>query len=190
MEKFFSLIYVAMVEVDHICEIKFRRNLVLAIMLTTYFSVLMVASCNYKKVAGVTKDFDTGLTASYINMQPKSAYLVMNNEVLNHTDIPIGESFQLVNDGVEGMVQKNGKVSAGCYLKMSDDSGKILMEVADLFEGKDLFDKDSASMLRCTISTGEPMEWEKIYKVQAIFWDKYGSGKITNDFSIRAIDIP
>lgn len=40
--------------------------------------------------------------------------LVMNDEVLNHTDIPIGEKFIVINDGVSGLVAKNGKVKVGC----------------------------------------------------------------------------
>ena len=27
----------------------------------------------------------------------------MNNEVLNHTDIPMGESFLIVNNGIDGL---------------------------------------------------------------------------------------
>jgi hypothetical protein len=154
-----------------------------------FLSILLVA-CGCKKTAGVTKDFNTGLTAQYINMQPKSVFLVMNNEVLGHTDIPLGESFVLVNDGIDGMIEKIGNVSAGCSLRISDGKGTILLEEKDLFAENDVFKKDSATRLKCTISTGKPMEWEKNYNIQVVFWDKYGSGKIVNECTIRSIDIP
>lgn len=151
---------------------------------------MFLAACSSKKIAGVTKDFNTGLTAQYINMQPKSVFLVMNDEVLGHTDIPLGESFVLVNDGIDGMTEKNGSVSAGCSLRISDEKGTILLEEKDLFAGNDVFKKDSATRLKCTINTGKPMEWEKNYTIQVVFWDKYGSGKIANECTIRSIDIP
>lgn len=151
---------------------------------------MLFVSCSAKKTAGVTKDFNTGLTAQYINMQPKSVFLVMNSEVLGHTDIPLGESFVLVNDEIEGMIEKNGHVSAGCSLRISDENGKILLEEKDLFAGNDVFKKDSATRLKCTINTGKPMEWEKNYNIQVVFWDKYGTGKIINECTIRSIDIP
>ena len=151
---------------------------------------MLFVSCSAKKTAGVTKDFNTGLTAQYINMQPKSVFLVMNSEVLGHTDIPLGESFVLVNDEIEGMIEKNGNVSAGCSLRISDENGKILLEEKDLFADNDVFKKDSATRLKCTINTGKPMEWEKNYNIQVVFWDKYGTGKIINECTIRSIDIP
>lgn len=151
---------------------------------------MLFVSCSAKKTAGVTKDFNTGLTAQYINMQPKSVFLVMNSEVLGHTDIPLGESFVLVNDEIEGMIEKNGNVSAGCSLRISDENGKILLEEKDLFADNDVFKKDSATRLKCTINTGKPMEWEKNYNIQVVFWDKFGTGKIINECTIRSIDIP
>ncbi len=154
-----------------------------------FLSILLV-SCGAKKIAGVTKDFNTGLTAQYTSMQPKSVFLVMNNEVLGHTDIPLGESFVLINDEIDGMIEKNGKVSAGCSLRISDENGKTLLEEKDLFAGNDVFKRDSATRLKCTINTGMPMEWEKNYNIQVVFWDKYGTGKIINECTIRSIDIP
>lgn len=155
-----------------------------------FFLSLLLLSCGSKKIAGVTKDFNTGLTAQYINMQPKSVFLIMNNEVLGHTDIPLGESFVLVNDEIAGLIEKNGNVSAGCSLRISDEAGKIILEEKDLFAGNDVFKKDSATRLKCTINTGSPMEWEKNYNIQVVFWDKYGTGKIINECTIRSIDIP
>ena len=139
---------------------------------------------------GVKKDLTTGLTSSYSNMEPEKVLLVMNDEVLNHTDIPLGESFLLINEKVKGMKVKEGKVSVGCSLKITDKKGNILLQEKDLFAGHDLFNEKDASYLKCTVSTGKPMEWEEKYDVAVVFWDKYGDGKIENNVSIRCIDIP
>ena len=39
-------------------------------------------------------------------------------------------------------------------------------------------------------TTGKPMEWEEKYNVKTGFWDKWGDGTITNEVTIRMIDIP
>lgn len=152
--------------------------------------LLFISSCDTKINSGVKKDFDTGIETTYQNMEPGNVLLVMNNETLKHTDIPLGESFILVNDNITGMKVKDEKVSAGCSLKITDEKGNVLMNEKDLFMGEDVFPKEEATQLKCTINTGKPMEWEEKYNIEVIFWDKYGDGKIVNQFTIRSIDIP
>jgi hypothetical protein len=152
---------------------------------------VLLSSCNGPLVsAGIKKDFNTGMSSSYSGMEPEKAFLVMNNEVLNHTDIPIGESFLIVNDGIKGMKAKNGKVKVGCSLSITDTKGTVLLSEKDLFAGHDEFEEKDAKMLKCTVNTGEPMKWEEKYDVAVVFWDKNGTGKIENNVTIRSIDIP
>jgi hypothetical protein len=139
---------------------------------------------------GVKTDNTTGLQAVYKNMEPKTIRLGMNGETLNHTDIPIGEEFIIYNEGVQGLVQKEGKVSVGCALHITDSKGNTLLQAEDLFKGAGVYDATNATYLKCTVSTGKPMQWEEKYKVQATFWDKYGDGRIANTVTIRAIDMP
>jgi hypothetical protein len=154
------------------------------------FLFISLASCSTQISAGIKKDFTTGLTAKYHNVEPGKVMLVMNGEVLNHTDIPLGESFVLVNDNVKGLKEKDGKVNVGCSLVIKDKNGKELLNEPDLLNGDaGLFGKD-ITYLKCAISTGAPMEWEETYAVNVTFWDKNGNGKIENNVSIRAIDMP
>ncbi|CAN5815747.1 hypothetical protein BH10BAC2_BH10BAC2_26530 [soil metagenome] len=154
------------------------------------FIVLSFAACNGQVSVGVKKDLTTGLTAKYSNLEPEKVLLVMNDEVLNHTDIPLGESFMLVNDNVKGLKEKDGKVAVGCSLVITDKHGKELLHEADLLKGEaGVFSKD-ITYLKCTVNTGEPMQWEEIYAVNVVFWDKNGTGKIENTVHIRAIDMP
>ena len=153
--------------------------------------VIIFSSCQGKlPLMGVEKDLNTGLVTTYKNLKPGKVLMVMNDEVLNHTDIPMGESFLLVNDQLTGLVAKEGKVSVGASLIISDKTGKVLLKEDDLFRGKDVFHKDSVNYLKCTVPTGKPMEWEEKYDVAVTFWDKYGDGKIENKVTIRCIDIP
>lgn len=140
--------------------------------------------------AGIKKDLTTGLSSSYKNMEPQKVFLVMNGEELNHTDIPLGEKFYVINDNVKGLTEKDGKVSVGCSLQIIDKKGKVLLDETDLFRNADIFDRDSATVLRCGVTTGNPMQWEENYDVHVKFWDKYGDGNIENKVTIRAIDVP
>ena len=151
--------------------------------------VLFACGCKHK-LAGVKKDLATGLVTSYKEIEPAKAMLVMNDEVINHTDIPIGEKFIVINDGVNGLVIKNDKVKVGCYLQIADKSGNILLEEKDLFAGNDEFSPEDTRMLRCTVTTGEPMKWEENYNVLVSFWDKQGKGRIDNTVTIKIIDLP
>ena len=150
----------------------------------------MLYACNGQSASGIMKDLNTGLVASYKTMQPEKVSLIMHDEVLNHTDIPIGESFLLVNENVNGLTEKEGKVSIGCSLVITDKNGLRLLDEKDLFRGHDIYEKNNARTLRCTVNTGKPMNWEEKYDVVATFWDKYGRGSITNKVTIKTIDIP
>ncbi len=154
--------------------------------------IVILMACNgaVGVSAGIKKDLNTGLSSSYKNMEPQKVYLSMNGEELGHTDIPIGETFFVINDNVKGMVKKDGKVAVGCALRITDKTGKILLNEADLFKDHDIFHPDSAKQLRCAVTTGNPMEWEEKYNVDVKFWDKNGDGSIENKVTIRAIDMP
>lgn len=173
-----------------------RKKTMLAPVYVKTFSIALVAliiilnACNVPVTAGIKKDFNTGLTSSYSGMVPGKVFLVMNNEVLNHTDIPLGESFLLVNDNIKGLQVKNGKVTVGCSLRISDQLGKVLLDEKDLFAGHEEFTEKDAQMLKCTVSTGQPMKWDEKYNVLVVFWDKNDKSKIENNFTIRCIDIP
>lgn len=165
---------------------KSRKRLTI---ITGLLVVLLVYGCKHK-LAGVKKDLATGLVTSYKEIEPAKAMLVMNDEAINHTDIPIGEKFIVINEGVDGLVEKNDKVKVGCYLRIADKSGNILLEEKDLFAGNDEFSPKDARMLKCTVTTGEPMKWEENYNVLVSFWDKQGTGRIDNTVTIKMIDIP
>ncbi|MGC4037543.1 MAG: hypothetical protein QM764_16395 [Chitinophagaceae bacterium] len=147
-------------------------------------------ACNSIAPSGISKDINTGMVTSYTGLVPAGSKIVMNDEVLNHTDIPLGESFIIVNEKVKGFTAKDNKVSVGCALTIADKTGKKLLDEPDLFKGNDIFNKDSLDYLRCTVNTGKPMEWEQNYDVTVVFTDKYGKGKIENRVTIRAIDVP
>ncbi|RYG38954.1 MAG: hypothetical protein EOO01_29455 [Chitinophagaceae bacterium] len=139
---------------------------------------------------GFTIDGSTGLNTKYDGMSPAETRMVMNGETLNHTDIPLGEKFTIINDGIKGLTVKGKKVSVGCSLLITDTTGKTVLSEPDLFARNPIFDKDSIQYLQCKVNTGSPMDWDQLYIVKVTFWDKYGEGKIENTVRIRIIDEP
>ena len=61
----------------------------------------------------------------------------------------------------------------------------------DLFPNNTgIYDIKDAEYLKCTVSTGKPMEVGEEYKVAIQFWDKYGTGTIDNKLTISIVDAP
>ncbi|MBL7772461.1 MAG: hypothetical protein JNM95_06365 [Chitinophagaceae bacterium] len=82
---------------------------------TLVLFTLVLFSCQTQPTKiGVLKNTNTGLQTSYANLIPEKAMIVMNNEVIDHNDIPFGETFYVVNDGIQGLIAKDKKVSVGC----------------------------------------------------------------------------
>ena len=125
-------------------------------------TVILIA-CRETQVRGEIRQAETGLQTRFDGLRPGKAFLVMNDEQLAHTDIPIGENFQLINEPVEGLEERNGMVSVGCSLKITDQRGKLIMNEPDLFKGKDLLKKrrgkDAAlhDFHRCTHGMGRTL---------------------------------
>lgn len=168
---------------------KWKWNYV-SVPIVAILVALMFASCGNSPVAGFKKNMNTGMVTNYKGLAPESAMLVMNKEEINHTDIPLGEEFVLMNNGVKGFTLENNKAKIGCSLKISDKKGQVLLNEQDLFKGHDSFSPEDAANLRCTITTGAPMKSEEFYDVVVVFKDKLGEGNIENKFTIRAIDMP
>ncbi|MCG2613110.1 hypothetical protein LZZ85_02425 [Terrimonas sp. NA20] len=139
---------------------------------------------------GFSIDGTTGLSVKYDGISTKESRLVMNGETLNHTDIPLGENFTLINDGIDGLTIKDRQVSVGCSLVITDTAGRAIFSEPDLFADHGLFNKDSVQYLQCRVNTGAPMLPDEHYGVKVTFWDKYGTGKIENSVRVRIIDEP
>ncbi|MEO6491048.1 MAG: hypothetical protein ABIO04_13985 [Ferruginibacter sp.] len=159
--------------------------------LLCYLLFILVAlnSCKSKMLhAGVTKVLSTGLKTTYKNLHPENVILVMNGTTINDADIPLGESFILVNDKTTGLEAKDGKHLVGCSLIIKDMNDQVLMNEPDLFEQTGTLEQNETTVLRCTVNTGKPMEAGKKYHVVSTFWDKYGNGTIENDITVKMTD--
>ncbi len=164
----------------------FLKNQKITILLAGPAIAIALYACNGQ--VGVNKNLNTGMSTSYKGISTSGTKMIMNDEALNHADIPLGKSFIIVNDKVKGLTEKEGKVSVGCALTISDKDGKVLLSEPDLFKDNAVFEK--IDYLRCLVNTGSPMKPEEKYNVHVIFTDKYGTGKIENDVTVRMINNP
>ena len=167
-----------------------RRPATLRWVVLIVLSASLYACQAQTAAKGFQVDGSTGLNTRYTGMKPEDTKIVMNGEVLNHTDIPLGEKFTIINEGVKGLTAKGNKVSIGCSLLITDTTGRTIFSEPDLFARNHEFNKDSIEYLQCKVNTGAPMEWDQEYLIKVIFWDKYGKGQIENSVRIRMVDEP
>lgn len=159
-------------------------------LLIPVFALFGLLSCEGGFRQGIKKDLSNGITTTWKNIEPQEVVRVMNIETVAHNQVVLGESFAVINKGVQGLVTKDGKVSVGCSLLITDSSGKAILSEPDLFKGNDVWEKEQARELKCTINTGKPMDWEQEYAIVVTFWDKYGKGKLENRLTAYIQDIP
>ena len=146
--------------------------------------VSVLFACSGVQVS-IKKDLNTGLITTSRGMQAAEATMLMHDEAMKDATVVLGQSFFIVNEGVKGLTVKDGKVSAGCALLITDMKGHVLLSEQDLFKGNDVFDKDKAGYLRCLVNTGRPMQAKQKYLVSVVFTDKYGKGSIENKVEIN-----
>jgi len=161
-----------------------------SIILVALAISIEIFSCQQIPQTGFIKDTSNGIYTIYKNIKPEDAIKVMNGEIFHHNQIPLGEAFEVINRNIQGLVVKDDKVSVGCGLKVSDKKGNVLLNMADIFEGAGIFNKDSVEFLRCTVNTGAPMKPMEFYDIEITYWDKFGDGELKNKLEIEIIDEP
>ncbi|CAN5836061.1 hypothetical protein BH11BAC4_BH11BAC4_24340 [soil metagenome] len=144
----------------------------------------LISGCSFSKT-GIIKNVNTGHTATYKNLEPEAIMILVNGKELTDNEIPLGESFVVVNNKTKGLTQKEGNVSFGCSLVIKDEAGQELMNEADLFKGDDVINASPTTVLRCTVNTGKPMKAQTNYHITVTFWDKYGTGNIVNTVTVK-----
>jgi len=153
-------------------------------------SAIFLSSCSEVPQIGVIKNVTNGISTNYKNIKTEEVIRVMNGEEIQHNQIPLGESFQVISKEVTGLTEVNNQVKVGCELTVSDKLGNVLLHATDLFEDNGTFHKDSAEFLRCTVNTGSPMKWQEKYDVEVRYWDKQGDGELVSNMEIEIIDEP
>jgi len=153
-------------------------------MRTNYlaFSILaafLLSSCT----AGVNKDLLSGLKISNSGLSYNDAYLSRAQVKLNTSEYEIGDTIYLYIDGVEGYVEKDGKVKIGASIVITDPSGAKIADFPDLFEQYDStgLSKSDASVVQLRIFVLSPLVAGPKYNWKSKVWDKNGKGEINSE---------
>jgi hypothetical protein len=140
-------------------------------LVTFAVSIILATSCNFS--AGVNKDFGTGLSYEYNGFKVEAvAFVNSSNERAQNNEVSLNTQVAIVAEGLANYELKDGKAYPGLSLSVKDKSGNAVIEEADLFSGSEGFSADQASIIRGSITVGEPMESGSTYDVLMRIWDK------------------
>lgn len=102
---------------------------------------------------------NTQLETVYENLVPAKIYIVDENDnPMNGTEVKLNTKFSIIFEGIKGYTLQNGKAHPKFSMFVNGDGGIIVNEM-DLFANNpDGFSEADASVLRGTVTVGEPMK--------------------------------
>ena len=147
-------------------------------------STLTWCSCEFS--SGVKKDFKTGLSVSNDGFSIDGTYLVGSDNIpKDDNEVPMNSTVAIVLEGIGNYELKDGKAFPGLMLTVTDAKGNAVLDEPDLFSSNDGYSPTDASILRGTITVGNPMRSGETYHVKMRVWDK---NKFENEI-VAEVDI-
>lgn len=133
---------------------------------------LLCGACNFS--AGTNKDFATGLSYSYNGFHVERVVLAgPDNTIMSNNEVDLNTQMALVVEGLGNYTLKDDKAFPGMSITVTDKTGVAVISEADLFsESKDGYPAADASILRGTITIGNPMISGETYHAKVRIWDK------------------
>ena len=121
---------------------------------------------------GVNKDLTTGLSYSYNGLSvDKVSFVGPDNTIKGDNVVPVNSSVAILMEGLRGFVLKDEKASPGLMLQVKDSDGKAIIDESDLF-GAQTYSEADASVIRGSVTVGNPMKAGETYHVTMRVWDK------------------
>ena len=139
--------------------------------------IMILSGCSFR--ASINKNLITGLTTKGSGLSCDDVYLMLNNEKIERTTYIYGETVYINFNDIEGFKKENGFVFPGMQMIITNEEGKSVMKIDDLYakktEGINIF----PLLLRAHLTIGNPMYSGKKYKLYMKIWDKKGEGTFT-----------
>lgn len=130
-----------------------------------------VTSCSFS--AGTKKDLGTGLSISYNGFTVDEVLLVgPDNTAKSDNEVQLNTEVALVAQGLANYVLKDDKAFPGLMLSVTDKEGTAIINEEDLFAGTEGYSATDASIIRGTVTVGDPMKAGETYHVKMHLWDK------------------
>jgi len=136
---------------------------------------------------GVKADFNTGAKTSYSGFAVENVYVVdADDKQLSDNEVSLDSKFSIVYEGLANYTLKEGKAFPGLSLEVTDEAGAIILNEADLFSSyTDGFEPETASVLRGSITVGNPMQAGQTYTCKIRVFDKNSDAEVTTEMNFK-----
>jgi hypothetical protein len=123
----------------------------------------------------------TGLSYSYNGFSVEEVFFVdPDNNAKNNNEVQLNTSVAIAFQGIGNYELKDGKAFPGLMLSVTDKQGVVIINEPDLFANSEGYSATDASVLRGTITIGDPMKIGETYHVTMRVWDK---NKLENELT-------
>lgn len=159
----------------------------------TLLALLLAGSltaCSFS--AGTKTDLKTGLNYSYHGLSVDEVYFVgPENTPMTSNEVEFGSMVALVAQGIGNYQVENNLTFPGLSLSVTAEDGTFILNEADLLAESEGFSPEDASILRGSLTVGQPMEVGKIYTLKVVIWDKKKpENRIESAVPIRVVSLP
>ncbi len=138
---------------------------------------------------GVKADLSTGAKTTYNGFAIENIYVVdAEDNQLSDNEVSLDSKFSIVFEGIENYTLKEGKAFPGLSMEVTDEAGSFILNESDLFStNTEGFEPETASVLRGTVTVGNPMEAGKTYQCKIRVFDKQSDAEIvtTLEFKVK-----
>ncbi len=148
------------------------------ILVTLLPSVLLLSACHFS--AGVKKDLVTGLTIKNNALSYEDYQLMKGGQKLTDNSIAYGEMLVLRFTGVKYFKEEGGKVFPGMELTLKDNTGKVLLNYADMLKDVSAngVSATEAATMKADLTIGPPVKTDQTCQLELRIYDKKGDGSI------------
>ena len=134
-------------------------------------AAIVLCACSFS--AGTHKDLGTGLSYSYNGFAVDEVLLVgPDNEVMSNNEVDLNTKVAIVVQGLQNYELADGMAHPGLMLKLTDTAGNPVLDEEDLFADSEGYPAEDASVLRGSVTVGNPMKSGETYHLQIRVWDK------------------
>ena len=142
---------------------------------------------SFSASAGVKLDVNTGTKTSYSGFSVDEIYIVdsLDNQ-LSSNEVDLNSKFSIVYQGIENYTLKDNKAFPGLSLLVTDTNGADIMSEADLLASyTEGVTASEASVLRGSVTVGEPMKSGETYHCKIRVFDKNSDAEITSELDFK-----
>lgn len=142
---------------------------------------------HFSASAGVKLDANTGTKSSYSGFSVDEIYIVdAKDDQLSSNEVALDTKFSIVYQGIENYTLKDGKVFPGLSLQVTDSNGADVVSEADLLASyTEGVTESEASVLRGSVTVGEPMKSGETYHCKIRVFDKNSDAEITSELDFK-----